>query len=336
MTARGLFNAFLRWGKQVENVESDFTEYDFRKRWLQVAGSAPMTNEILQFLRNEARLAASASNPGKPWLIARGWVQIAEKLMHVVLNEGLPALDGFANWRIAETHQRNAEVSLMAVLDVCARAAYPSELRGASAEHGGWGVGPVKVAALRQSFTAFETFLNRTAGVGEVGAWVIGSSPYFPVLVKQAIVLQCLSRLDLKGAMIGFNMLSKADFEGADLSNTYLLGTSLQGANLVGADLSSAMLMSSSLSAANLNDANLHDARLMEANLSYADLRGADLTKADFTKANLSYAVLKQVSAEEAILKEVTFNDTHSSIDDLKGAHHIPDIGYYQDDEDTE
>jgi uncharacterized protein YjbI with pentapeptide repeats len=79
------------------------------------------------------------------------------------------------------------------------------------------------------------------------------------------------------------------DFQGVDLSHTYLPAADLSGANLRGADLSSA-----SLPSANLSNADLTGANLQGTDLSGADLRNADLTDAKLNRVNLSNATLTE------------------------------------------
>lgn len=51
----------------------------------------PMTLEILNFLRNEARLQAQKLSPNLAWEVARRWVRIAEEIVDAAVRDGLPA-----------------------------------------------------------------------------------------------------------------------------------------------------------------------------------------------------------------------------------------------------
>jgi hypothetical protein len=72
LTARGLFDAFQRWGRQMTDPVLDFGTMEFLRRWLKLSGSAPMTREIVLFLGNEVRLQAQAVDALKPWKAGQG------------------------------------------------------------------------------------------------------------------------------------------------------------------------------------------------------------------------------------------------------------------------
>lgn len=85
-----------------------------------------------------------------------------------------------------------------------------------------------------------------------------------------------LRRVDLRGAI-----LSRTNFDMADLSQ----------AELNEADMSAARLRGADLHFADFRKANLREADLSDAGLISTDFRGADLTGSDFTRATL-YEVL--------------------------------------------
>jgi len=87
-----------------------------------------------------------------------------------------------------------------------------------------------------------------------------------------------------------YNLGSRADLYGANLSEANLSEAKLSGADLSGADLSGADLAYGDLSKADLSEANLYKADLSEANLYKADLSGANLLGADLYRANLEGA----------------------------------------------
>lgn len=93
----------------------------------------------------------------------------------------------------------------------------------------------------------------------------------------------------------GFYIARRADFRGANLSESMLVSTSLLGARMAGA--------------------NLERAILDRADLSHVDLTGANLTG-----ASLRYAVLDGTILEKATLTGVTFGGTIFSAVGLSGA----------------
>ena len=74
-----------------------------------------------------------------------------------------------------------------------------------------------------------------------------------------------------------YNLGSRADLYGANLSEANLSEAKLSGADLSGADLSGADLAYGDLSKADLSEANLYKADLSGANLLGADLYRANL-----------------------------------------------------------
>jgi len=108
---------------------------------------------------------------------------------------------------------------------------------------------------------------------------------------------------------------SKADLEGADLSDAYLWEADLSEANLKGADLSDAYLWEADLSGADLREADLS-----EAHLRFADLRVADLREADLSEAHLRFADLSGANLKGADLSEAHLRGADLSAADLLGA----------------
>ena len=249
LTARGLMNAFKRWGSQVDDPELDFNTTEFLRRWLRLAGPAPMTKEILTFLRNEARLQAAALKPDCKWQPAREWIRVAEHLVDEALRDGLPAHERATKWRSAETQERNAEVSLMGLLDACARTAYPFHLLGAPTSEGGWEPGPVHIPIFKANNINFIQFLIRDGEM--VGYNWMMTFDYF-VFASNSILLQMLSRLSLRHVYLIGESLSGSSFEGADLRYAVLTGSSFAHANFGGVDLKNSQLRFANFMAANL------------------------------------------------------------------------------------
>lgn len=97
--------------------------------------------------------------------------------------------------------------------------------------------------------------------------------------------------LTLGANLVGAN-LTKADFEGANLSHV----------NLQGADLEGTRFKFANLSFANLEGANLHNSDMRGANMSHVDLSRASLYGTNLAGANLSEAILNRTTFEETTL----------------------------------
>jgi hypothetical protein len=262
LTARGLFRAFVRWGKQAVDPQSDFSPTEFLRRWLLLTGPAPLTREILAFLRNEARLASAAVRIERPWEEARKLVSVAEKLFDAAAREGLPARELGIQWRAAELQERNGEETLFGLVDALGRAAYPGELLGKESADGGWQAGPIKIAEFDKagSFCCFA----RRMSYAQVG-WLASKS--FFAIMPSTPIFTMFSRLDLHDAELAGLQLSDADFSGANLANASLTACCIAHSSFIGADLSSASLDYSSF--------------------QNVDFAKADVTHADFSSANL-------------------------------------------------
>jgi hypothetical protein len=275
LTARGLLNAFQRWGSQVDDATLDFDLTEFLRRWLRLAGPAPMTREVLNFLRNEARLQAWTIDPLCPWLPARRWVGIAERLVDAAVRDGLPAHERATKWRVAETCERNAEQSLMGLLDACARAAFPSHLRTAIPGDGGWEAGPVHIPAFEADDEAFGRFLARFLEVNQAASF---AKEYGLIIGSSQMILQTISRLSLPGARLFGRSFLAADLEGTNFEGAIFIGavfvhTNLSKSSVRRADFRSAAFSYVDLTHTDLGQATmLYGARIDDATLKSADL----------------------------------------------------------------
>jgi uncharacterized protein YjbI with pentapeptide repeats len=196
----------------------------------------------------------------------------------------------FASFKEALFQSRNAEEALLSALNACAR------LTG-------------RISGITHpSPTAFGAWFRRIQGQRT------GPEP--------AVVADCLSLLNLGGAILDIADFYAADLSGSDLSQASahfvcfgranlahaslegglffesdFRGASLQAANMrkiqaAGARFDSRNFEPSDLSMADLSDANLEGARLDRAQFRGANLRGANLSGANLTRAGLEQAAL--------------------------------------------
>lgn len=258
LTARGLFDAFQRWGDQFANPTSDFDETDFLRKWLKLAGPAPITREILRFMRNEARLTSFEANPDKPWKRARDLAQIATSIMNVAIRDGLPAHESALSWRTAEAQQRNAEESLFGLVDSLSRAGYPTELFSIKSD-GGWQPGPVRIPEFNKgdTFSRFLTRMNNVTG----GGWMASEKVFARFGLSQAESM--LTRLALEDAMFTGHVMTGVTFYGSNFDRAALIGCTFDGANF---------------SCTSMRSAILHFTRLSEIQFDSIDITGADLS----------------------------------------------------------
>jgi hypothetical protein len=170
----------------------------------------------------------------------REWVRIAEMVVDRAVRDGLPAHEGAASWRRAEAQEKNAEQSLMGMLDAVARAAYPLDIIKMAKEAGGWEPGPVLIPAFRETPFAFAQFLSRNGNFMNT-AWFAAGPDYF-YFGTDTFIIRTLSRLSLRGVQITGTILAGASLEGTDLSDARFLGASVTRANLACSNLNGASL----------------------------------------------------------------------------------------------
>src|SRR5215510_3284905 len=94
--------------------------------------------------------------------------------------------------------------------------------------------------------------------------------------------------------------------------------------NLDGADLNGMILTGIDFSRVSLRGASLHATNLMNGDLRQADLTAANLAEADLIAARLEGAILTGANLHEADLRDADLTNAQYSVDDLKGALHLP------------
>jgi len=118
----------------------------------------------------------------------------------------------------------------------------------------------------------------------------------------------------LKGADISFANMDQAKLERINLRNANCVGASLQSAQLIGADLRNAKLSKADFSYARLLRAKLNSSKairtcfyaaiLCEANLMWTNLSESDFSQADCTGAHFWNANIHKTVFSECILKD--------------------------------
>ena len=111
-----------------------------------------------------------------------------------------------------------------------------------------------------------------------------------------------LSRANLRDAILDTANLGGANFIGADMKGAKLRKVNLKRANLSGANLTRCLLESANLSLATMHGTKLREASLQAAILLLADLSRSNLKEADLTEANLRGANLREASLYNAKL----------------------------------
>lgn len=134
-------------------------------------------------------------------------------------------------------------------------------------------------------------------GVGKWNEWRSSQ-----VLFKADFSGANLSNMNLSGINLVNANLSDVSFIGANLSSSNLTGANLKNANLSKADLSKAQLLGAYLYKSNLTKTRLHKTNLYTADLGKAKAKKADFTKSDLTGAKISKINLYNANLSNAIL----------------------------------
>jgi len=271
LTARRIVKEVQYIHRKLQDRDNDsYDNWDERSalhRWALVCGASAMDGYLFNFVLDEMRLHHKQT----PSDVA-AWQQTLCHLISFMLRHGMPMerLNPRPNFHEENKQARNAEETLLAVLNVCARLTEKLS----------------KIAW--PSRDSFGTWISRLQGQ-RVGL--------------DMFCLNCLSFLQLQGCLLCFNDFYEANLEEANLEGADLERADLEGANLTGAQLGWANLGGANLTGANLEGANLEGANLTEANLEGANLEGASLERASLERASLEGASLERASLEGANLK---------------------------------
>ncbi|MEM9275957.1 MAG: pentapeptide repeat-containing protein [Cyanobacteria bacterium P01_F01_bin.143] len=249
-----------------KNFRKGCDEIDALVSWAELCGPSAMSKYLFNFVWDEIELIYAE----KPELV-RNWKIMLCRLIEVMLVNGMPMekLDPRPNYQEEKRQARNAEESLLATLNACARTT--KELS-------------------QINWHSREVF----------GEW-IASLQAQRIGIKNTLAFQCLSFLNLENCI-----LYMRDFYGANFKDSYLTKSTLTYANLVGAHLEGAHLEGASFRVAILIKANLRGANLEGANLREANLEGANLEGANLEGAHLEGANLRETILEGKDIAEIT------------------------------
>lgn len=262
-----------------EDVDKGWNEREALVRWIRLCGPAPLDEYIFKFIENEVRVSGEAN--------ASNWQETLCKLIGFELRQDMPMeLINLPTFKEETRQARNAEESLMVVLNACARVTQKTS-------NIAWPISPETKYG-----TSFGELLSR----------IQGQRSSFR---EDVFILNHLGFLNLENQSLIITDLYEANLSRANLSGSNLRGADLRDANLSGADLRRANFSETFLYDSNLRGANLSGVVLIGENLQEADLRGADLSG-----ANLKSTDLRRATLDGANLVGIKFNEQT----DLAGA----------------
>jgi uncharacterized protein YjbI with pentapeptide repeats len=285
LTARRLVRAVAEIHEELSRDSPRYTEIQALREWFELTHQTRMDVDLLHFVRDEILLRDSK---------AANWQVSLCRLLNYELRHGMPVrLSDDVTFRVGERQARNAEETLLAALNACARA-----------------TGERTKPAWPDSVSAGELIL-RLRGQRANFSSILG--------------LACLGLADFSGQRLVFQDLFGADLrganlEGVDLQDAVLVVANLQGVNLQDANLEDASLDGANLQDASLGGAILRDAGLDSANLTRTNLQGANLRGASLRGANLRDANLENASLANANLRGANLRGTNLNGADLRGA----------------
>nr|WP_199299903.1 pentapeptide repeat-containing protein [Trichocoleus sp. FACHB-262] len=289
LTARRIVRAVKRIHDQLIKQQDDPDEgWDKRNaltHWAEVCGFTRMDQYLFDFVCDEIRL-----NYQEDAARVASWQLTLSKLISFMLKHGMPMekLDPRPDFHEENRQAVNAEESLLAVLNACARCT--------------------------------EAISNITWGTSEMfGSWLARLQGQRTSL-ENVLALQCLGWLNLENCILSGRDLDGASLNWASLDGASLNRASLNRANLDGASLNRANLDGASLDGASLNRANLDGASLDGASLDGANLDGASLDGANLDGASLDGTSLNRVSLDRASLDEASLDGASLNWANLDGA----------------
>ncbi|MDJ0899073.1 MAG: pentapeptide repeat-containing protein [Xenococcus sp. MO_188.B8] len=250
-----------------------YDEVDALVRWANLCGLSPISEYLFDFVWDEIELIYAE----EPELV-KNWQKMLCHLIEVMLANGMPMekLDPRPNYQEEKRQARNAEESLLAVLNACARTTKEiSQINWHSKE--------------------------------ALGSWIASLQPQ-RTGIKNTLTFQCLSFLDLENSILYIRDFHLVNFKNSHLQKAKFYSANLEGANLEGANLEKAILQRANLQGANLEGANLERANLerailQRAILQRANLEGAHLEAANLRRANLEGAHLRRANLQGANLQ---------------------------------
>jgi uncharacterized protein YjbI with pentapeptide repeats len=269
-----------------------FNEQLALERWIALCGPVAMDEYIFKFISNEMLLIDKN--------IVEGWQDTLVGLVNYMLRHGMPMerMNPRPSYLEETQKSRNAEESLLAVMNACATAIQ-------------------KVSVIE--------WPSKTS----CGEWLLSLQGQRSGATN-VLALECLSFLDLSECYFDMHDFYNANLKcSVFLQSTFdwahLQHADLSGAELSGVHLASAFLEGVSLEKANLRDAVLVKVKAKRARFDKATLEGAllhqsDLMEANFTEANIQNADLTQTDLRGAILRNADLTDADLTNADLEGA----------------
>ena len=221
--------------------------------WVEATSTGVLTNEILYFLRDEARLRIAESGTADKIIEVK---KSFEVLINTVLIEGMPVQGGGHTWRAAEQRQANAESMAWAVVNALslALASVENEERA------------VKIAWPNPK----ESFLHLLKRLTRVG-------------LRDAPALKCFSYVVAPDSLLFGMAISSIDLRGAQMPNSNFNGCHLINANLENgmferSSFERAMLDSARMDGGEFKSCNFVDARLTHSSIGGANFEGSTIS----------------------------------------------------------
>ena len=308
---RGVQRMHTELERRKQSYDGGWDERDALIHWARLCGPVAMDQYLHAFIANEVRLQHRPRSSSD----AEQWQETLSRLIGFMLRHGTP-MESIAPrpaFQEEVRRARNAEESLLAVLNACAWVTRKcSNIDWPSREaFGEWLSRLQGQRANASNALAFRclSWLNLEDSILYVKDLLAADLQYTNLknakLTYVNFARANLHRANLKGTILRQAELKRANLGGANLGGanlegTILIGANLAGANLEGAHLEGVHLTGTNLRGANLKGANLKDARLIEANLAEANLAEANLAGANLAGANLAGANLERANLRGA------------------------------------
>lgn len=122
----------------------------------------------------------------------------------------------------------------------------------------------------------------------------------------------------IKGGLFKGTDISRADLSKQDMKECIFEECKLVGTDFMGAKIKKASFISADLSLAMLNNAELSYSDLSFSNLEKNNLQGIKMLHVTLEKANLSYAILRGAVIEKSSMQHAVLNDIEADVAEIK------------------
>lgn len=235
--------------------------------WVGLAGAAPMTGYIMNFLIREM------NQREKDELTV--WHKVLTELASTVIDRHFPMEKlGARAFSHSYRNDVNASVALLIALNACSRACERT------------------VKLTLSDATSFGTFLRRVIPQ-RLGPQ---NPPLYSAMSYLDLTGQCMDLIDLWGADLDNTVWNNAKVNLVNFGYKSIFNANFDGAVLNGSKFQKKIILNNTFIRADLRDVNFGEAKINASNFLFADLVGADFVGAELIGCDFCHAIFGKTS----------------------------------------